>query len=62
MVIIKAMVGIAINIVLNSNGEVVVITADEELLNFLEENWLRGRGGGQEALYFQQIASDGSHF
>ena len=43
MGIIKTVVGMAMEIVINSNGEVVGIPEDEDLLNLLEETG--GRGG-----------------
>ena len=55
--VIKAMVGTTKEIVLDSDGEVVAITEDEELLNFLEETG--GRRGQVEKLAmsnsFQQM-------
>ena len=60
MGIIKAVVGMTMEIVLNSNGEVVGITEGEDLLDFLEDTGGRG-GGGSEDYYFQQLPSYGLH-
>ena len=60
MGIIKAVVGMTMEIVLNSNGEVVGITEGEDLLDLLEDTGGRG-GGGSEYYYFQQLPSYGLH-